>query len=327
MARADRFSYPTDILRRHWPNDKAAELIVKAATSPASITGSGWADALAETALSDFLLTIGPQSAGAALLKRGISLAFNGAASIQVPSLTAAASGTSFVQEGSAIPVRSLSVTSGVTLSPRKLGTIAAFSRELFLHSVPSIETLVRATLAESVAAELDATMFDTTGADQTRPAGLVVGLSPLTAAAASDVAMVTDIAGLAGAVAPVSANAPLLFVASPKQAARMRFSTLLKDIEVFSSSALADKTVLCVASNCLVSATDPAVRFEASDQGTLVMRDDPTALGAAGTPPIVGAPARSLYQTDTIGLRLLFGCSWALRSPTGLSFVQNVNW
>jgi hypothetical protein len=100
-----------------------------------------------------------------------------------------------------------------------------------------------------------------------------------------------------------------------------------MRGVETFASSVLADKTIIAVASNCLVSALDPAPTFEVSNAATLVMRDDPTALGTVGTPNVVGAPARSLFQSDAIGIKVRMEVSWALRSSSGLAYMSAVNW
>jgi hypothetical protein len=273
------------------------------------------------------MIQIGPQSAGSTLLRRGISLEFANNAAIKVPSVTSSAAVAAFVQEGNPVPVQQLAFASGVTLAPRKFMALTVFSREIFAHSIPSIEAIVRAVLSEAVGLALDQAMFSSTVGDATRPAGLLVGLSAIGAATAGDWAMVNDFESLAGAVAPVSANAPLIFVASPKQAARARFSSQLKDTEVLSSSALPDKEILCIASNCLVSAISPAPRFELSTEATVVMDTAPGQLGVAGTPATISAPARSLFQTDMISLRMSFEMSWALRSTTGLQFISAANW
>jgi|SRR6516165_3405708 len=179
-----------DPIPRHWPDDHAVEMLTRAATSPAMITGSGWADSLAATALPDFLLNIGPASAGSTLLKRCLSLTFNSAAAIKVPSINTAASPVGFVGEGGPIPAQQLSITAGVTLAPRILSTIVVFTCDIFQHSTPSIEALVRAVLSEDIGLKLDSALFDTTAGDATRPAGLLVGISATSPAAAGDFAM-----------------------------------------------------------------------------------------------------------------------------------------
>jgi hypothetical protein len=327
MSQVSNGEYPHDTARRIYPDDDNVRLMTRAAVSPATITTSGWADSLAATSLADFLLNIGGISAGSALLKRCLSLQFNGAAAIKIPSITTGATGVGFVQEANPIPVRQYSLATGVTLSPRILASISVFNREIFQHSIPSIESLIRTVLSEDVGLELDTTLFDSTAGDATRPGGLLQGISATSPTAAGDFAMLTDLELLASAVAPVAGNGPIYFVASPRQARRIQYSAQIKGVEAFASSALADKTVLAVAANCLVSAMDPAPRFEISDTATLVMRDDPTALGVVGTPNVVGAPARSLWQADAIALKVRLEVSWALRSSTGLAYMSAVNW
>src|SRR5262249_46659710 len=157
------------------------------------------------------------------------------------------------------IATRQFAIDGSLTLTPKTFGTLAAFTRETFEHSLPTIESTVRVVLTESVGHALDTAMFSNTAADATRPAGLLLGIGATSAATAADLAMLSDLETLAAAVAPVAANSPILFVASPKQARRMQYSAQLKDVEVFASSALADKTVIAIASNSLASAIDPA--------------------------------------------------------------------
>ena len=60
--------------QERWGRDEALPLLMKAAAIPASLTGSGRADTLANSAVSNFLLGIGPTSAGSVLLSRGLQL-------------------------------------------------------------------------------------------------------------------------------------------------------------------------------------------------------------------------------------------------------------
>ena len=110
----------------------------------------------------------------------------DGAAQIVVPTIVAAASNTSFVQEGAPIPVRQFSFT-GPTLTPRKFATITEFTYETFQHSKPTVEALIKAALTKSVGLALDAAMFSNTAGDAIRPPGLLFGVSALTPSAATD--------------------------------------------------------------------------------------------------------------------------------------------
>ena len=74
------------ILKQKWPDDQIAPLILRAATAPATITNT---PALAATIVADVIATIGPQSAGAKLLRSGLQLTFDRYATISVPSVQA----------------------------------------------------------------------------------------------------------------------------------------------------------------------------------------------------------------------------------------------
>jgi hypothetical protein len=195
------FLAKTDFHRRHaediaaerWPRDDQVPLLLKAASAPATVTTSGWASQLAATSVADFILGLGPASAGAELLKHGLTFSFD--STIKVPGLVAAAADVAFVQEGAPIKVEQLAVD-GVTLQPRSLPVIAVFSRECLSHSTPNIEMVARATLSESVAAALDLALFDAAAGDATRPAGLrynIAGIGASTATPSSE-AMSEDV-------------------------------------------------------------------------------------------------------------------------------------
>ena len=90
----------------------------------------------------------------------------------------------------------------------------------------------------------------------------------------------------------------------------------------------MAAGTVLAIASNALVSATDVVPRFEVSDQATFHLEDaTPLAIGTAGSPNTVAAPTKSLWQHDLLSIRLVLEVSWALRTSAGLAWTENVTW
>src|SRR5262245_14465961 len=168
--------FPADVLRHHWPDDKVAGLIVRAQTSPATTTSAAWSE-LVGSAQADFVSTLGPLSAGAQLLSRGIQLSFDGAGEIQVPGLLVSAGGASFVQEAAPIPAHAFALNV-ISLVPRKLGAIAAFTAQLFEHSTPTVEALVGTVLREVVALKLDAALLDANSGDASRPPGLRAGIA-----------------------------------------------------------------------------------------------------------------------------------------------------
>ena len=96
----------------------------------------------------------------------------------------------------------------------------------------------------------------------------------------------------------------------------------------LLTSSALASGMIICVAPNALVSASDPRPRIDLSDQAVFVMDDTaPAQIGTVGSPNVAGAPARSLFQNDEIGLRLRLEINWTLRTTGAVAWTQAVLW
>jgi hypothetical protein len=85
---------PNDYARQTWPGDRDVPLVLRAAVSPATTFD---VSELTYVAIA-FLDALKPQSAGADLLSRGLSLQLNNAASITVP--TIALPQADFVGEG-----------------------------------------------------------------------------------------------------------------------------------------------------------------------------------------------------------------------------------
>ena len=318
------------IITRNWPRDEAIPILLRGAVSPANMTTSASAGILAQTALADFISTLGPASAGAAILGRGIQLSFDRAGAIIVPGLASAAANASFVQEGAAIPVRQLATSSSATLAPRKFGTICVFDREIFEHSVPNIETLVRQVLAESVGLALDTALLDATIGDATRPPGIRYNINATAESANADLfeAMIEDLTALLSAVAATAGNNPILIVTSPVQARKLRMRMLGRalDFEVFGSSAVDDGTVIAIASNGLISAIAPTPRIDASIEATLHMDTAPGPI-SNGTSGDINYPTRNLLQTDTVALKVTFSVGWGLRAAGAVAWCEDAIW
>src|SRR5262249_46280359 len=154
--------------------------------------------------VADLLSGLGPASAGSELLRRGTVLAFDGAAKITVPGITAVATNASFVGQAAPIPVRQLTVGAGASLEPHKFASIITLSREMIESS--NAEQLVRLAMVDSLAAALDVALFGNTAGDATRPPGLLYNVTPITATTGGGVAAQwKDIAALVAAVSPVS--------------------------------------------------------------------------------------------------------------------------
>jgi hypothetical protein len=319
---------PAKIAEREW-DDPGIDLVLRATSAPASLAASTWGQQLAAgVSVADVLINIGSPSAGATLLQRGLQLNFErGVGTMTVPVIINDATNILFVAENAPIAVKDYTIAAGLSLQPRKAGVIVCFTREMFSYSTPAIEGMVRALIAESLILKIDTHMLDTVADDGVRPGGLRVGVGATTPAAAGDTAMLADVATLAGMVSSVAGNGPIILVGSPKQAARMRIS---KDIamahEVLVSPSLADKTVIAIAANALVSITGGAPQFDFDAGSTLHMSTTPAAL-SSGTGPTIATPIRSLWMTDTVGVKITFQINWGLRSSNGIAYMTAVNW
>jgi hypothetical protein len=329
------YRLPDAVLQERWGNDSAIQTLVriattegrvlpittKAAVSPAALTTTA---SLVATAMAAFIGSLAPASAAAALLARATMLSFGEAGAIMVPTLTATGAAASFVQEGAPIPVRQLDID-GPVLSPRKMAVIATFVRETFDASTPVIEEIVRMALSDAMALKLDGFLFDAIAGDATRPSGLrfnIAGLTPSALTVPQD-ALAEDVSALLTAVSTVAANGPVVLIASPAQAVALRLRARDLGIEVLASASLAAGTVVAVAVNGLVSATDPEPKIDVGDQGTLHMNDVPLPISTGA----MASPTRSLWQSDTLSLRLRWQASWILRNPSAVAWMSGVLW
>jgi HK97 family phage major capsid protein len=222
MAAAfDKSTTVDDVFRHRWPHDRdAARLLeTRAAVSP---TTTASFSALMSRTIADFLDSLTPASAGAALLGQGLQLTFGSNVSISVPAFVAAAANVGWVDEGAPVPVRQLNVLGGPMLQPDKLAALCALSNEMLSGS--NAEVLVRDALTQSAALALDTALLDANASTSARPAGLRYGISTLTASVLTDrtEAMLADIATVAGGVAPAG-NAPIVLIAGPVRAMTLR--------------------------------------------------------------------------------------------------------
>ena len=318
LSRAEQPAAAARLLAKSWPNDTTASYLVRAATTPASLTNT---TAITQTIIADFLAALGPQSAGVQLLERGLQLSFDEAAVISLPSFVADQNSVAFVQEGAPIPVRQFAITTPVPqLVPRKLALITSLTNEMLASS--HAEQFVRDLLLRNTALGLDKFLFDAQPADAARPAGLRYGIAALTASNATDLheAAVEDITALLNAVSAVGND--IYLVASP---ARARIAQLRAQggplPPILGSAAINAADMIAVAADALASATDAAPEISASrEAGSIHM--DSTAGEIVSSPGVVAYPVASVFQTDRIALKLRFGADWVLRDSRAVAWL-----
>jgi hypothetical protein len=276
--------------RRGWGDDRVAGLLIRATSGPAITTQTNWAKELAQVSIA-LLQALIPMSAGAQLLAQGLNLQFGGAGTILVPGIGSGQAG--WVAEGQ--PIRAVQFSlDGPTLQPHKLASLSALTEEMLRNL--NAEAFVRQAMIDSTAPALDAGLFSTTAASAAQPAGLLVGVTPITASTASDRsfdAMGDDLAALVAAIATYAGNGSIAFVASPPQALRAAMFAELP-YPMLMSSALPAGTVIAVATNALASVVEPVVIDAAPSTAVHEEDTSPQPIGSV-------SPARSMFQTACV--------------------------
>jgi HK97 family phage prohead protease len=329
------------VLERMYGGDEGTAIVTKAAVAGATTTQAGWAAELVNTAMADFLETLRPVSVYPTLASVGGRLTFGpNAGAIKIPARAATPSiGGSFVGEGGAIPVRRLGLTS-VTLSPKKMGVISVFSREIARYGTPAIEGLIRQEIIADTALTIDSLLLDANAASAVRPAGLLNGVTALTpTAGGGHAAILGDIRQLAAPFDTANAGRNLVLLMNPAQSRSLSMTpgpdgslgwtdTIMNEFRVVSSTTVPVGRVILLDAADFVSATGDTPEFETSDQAVLHMEDSaPTQIGTVGTPNAVAAPVQSMFQTAQIAVRMLLDITWATRRAGMVQYLDGATW
>lgn len=297
-----------------WPDDRHADLIIRAATTPATLADT---TALHQIALY-FVASLIPVSAAAAVIARSLQLSFDRAAQISVPALTLPHA--AWLGEGAPLPVVQGTSSPGALIGPCKLGVIVPLTGEMIRRS--NAEAIVRQVLLENSAQTLDIAMFSADAAVAgVKPAGILNGIDALPASAATSAldAMVADIGSIAAALAPSSGASQPMLIAAPRQAVSLAMLAPRDLWSVAMSAALPDKTVIGVVPAGIATVIDPP-RIEAGSDPLVQMDDAPS--GGVMTGPTI-----SLYQSDQIGLKFIMPATWGLRSPSAVAWITGTAW
>jgi hypothetical protein len=297
-----------------WPNDRELHVAIKAASAPAMTSVPGWAAELAQRVVADTVSALGPYSAGAQLLGDALLLSWDGAGAIGVPGFVASANYASFVAEGDPIPVRQFANASKDVL-PHKLASIAVLTREMMESS--NAEALIGDTLIRSAGLALDAVLFGSAAASAAQPAGLRNGIAASTPSANADpyFAFFEDINTLISAVGQVGGRGPFYVIGSAGMVAGVFLRAGQNAIIIPLMTSAAGNDLIAVAANAVAAAFSPTPDMETANTGALVMDTAPGAAGSMG-------PERSLYQTDSLAIKMRWPVSWVLRDARGVAWL-----
>ena len=163
---------------------------------------------------------------------------------------------------------------------------------------------------------------FGALPATAARPAGILAGVAPLTAAAAGDGAMLADLNALADAVGSVASR--VAFVANPKQANNIKLARgglFPSEFPIWSTVGVAPGNVIAIGYDAFVSGYDTTPEISASKEAMIEQQTTPAA------DPLTGGPTRSTWQTDCIAVRMILRAAWCMRAAGAVAWVEGVNW
>ena len=332
------------------PTRAVLEYAMKAASAPAMTTVTGWAAELVQTLFAAIMETLHPKTVYPRLSARGLSMTFGRAGKISIPtrSLTPSIAG-SFVGEGQPIPVRQGAFTTQI-LVPKKMAIITTWTREIDEYSVPAIEALLRDGIQEDTGTTLDSILLDVNPATAIRPAGILNGIAPLTptplGTGTKFDALVGDIKQISGALLTATKGNVRMpcWLMNPQQVMTAGLTSApgvgafpfqsqidsgnLQGWPIIDSGTVPLGRIIALDAADFVSVGGDAPRFELSDQATLHMEDTaPTDITTTGTPPVAAFPVKSMFQTDSIALRLILPINWTIRRPGVVAWVDGVTW
>ena len=334
----------------------------KAATLPAQTTVAGWAAELVRTGYREFLEALTASSVYARLtsLPGAYRFTFGTDGKVVLPKRAPPVLGQTgdlsgaFVGEGKPIPVRR-GIIGSVTLTPKKMAVISEFTQEMADSSVPQIEQLIRSWIIEDTARTIDSALLDAGGGTAIRPAGLGNGVVAIPGDAGGDEAALR--ADLKAALTPfVQGNAATGLAWLMNPSARLALTLMTNALGVASPFAaqaangnlagipIVDSTNVGLTDLWLVRFVDLATaqndtpQFSVSDQATLHEVEAyaadftagpevlPIATGAAGA-AVVATPIRSLWQTDSIAIRMILPMDWSMLRDGMVVKITGITW
>ena len=246
-----------------------------------------------------------------------------------------------------AIPVASSEIGL-VDLEPRRLKIISVFSKELATRSVPEIAEIVRRQIIEDTAEVVDSSLLDSNARTGARPAGLgdatEAGAANSVAATSvtdpTDLAelmpkMLADLRALKTRLVAVRAHKRGVWIAHPNlwerladlrdQTGKLYFveleSNAFRRFPIMQSANCPEHKLVFIADNALAIGQG-VPRIDASEDATLHMHSAPNEdLSGA-------APLRSLFQTETMGIRLSLPLDWRILRPGAVQTLSDLdNW
>lgn len=300
-------------------------IVDRAAVAPATTTTAGNASELAQTAFLSFLGSIAPYGAAARLVAGALSVRLAPSNVAKIPVRSTNPTAPQWVAEDGAIPINVADFDFVDVGPPRKLASIVAWSHELNRRS--DAGAIFERLLREDVAAGLDLAMFSTAAGSSSAYAGLLHGVTPATAYSGGDHAAIEqDLLTLGTTVAANGGSGQVLYVMAPERAVRLRIKAPLiaAQLDIATSASIPTARVVAVDPMAIISGIDSAPDIDFGDQATLHMSDTALPIVTGG---VTADPVRSVWQTASKALRVLYDVAWAKRRATAVAYLDDATW
>ena len=334
---------PGQIAKDTYRDSPEIEMLVRAATAPATTAGVTWATELMRETWGEMIALLRDVSVYGQV--PGMRVDFANTLNLPVQNGRGALA-AGFVAENGAIPVKEGSIGT-TSLSPKKLGVISAYSKELGRRSVPSIQQVIQTQVLADTAEGLDTLFLDATARSTTRPAGLrdttETGAGNINAATnvatgahgATVKEILADVDALLGRAEAIKASGGA-WLMNPAQVRGLRNKQdattgqfVFRDsidagrfegLPIISSTNVTAGITVYVAADSMGFGSELMPYFEQSDQATLHFEGaSPLAIGTAGTPNTVAAPTISLFQQDLVAIKSIWTLDWRILRKAGI--------
>mgnify|MGYP000043799518 CR=1 FL=1 len=327
------------VLDERYPGHEATSIVAKADQTIGTTTVAGWASELLQDVNSGFLNALTGMSIYPALRDRGVGLNFDGTGTIKLPRRNAGGAGGGFVGEGEPIRVGRIT-TAAAEITPKKMGVIVPFSRELAKRSTPAIEAIVRRGILEDTAAILDSVLLDATAVSSVRPAGLLNGVSAVASGygGGDHTAVKEDFKALLAPFIAANAADNITVIMNPAQALSIAmmdgpdnnsnwFSAIRSRVNIVESTYATNGRLIAMRNSDFFTATGDAPEFDINETATVHMEDTNPLEIVSGTGPTTADPVRSFFQTATVGVRMLMDVSWVMGRPSMVQWIDGTSY
>ena len=338
------------IAKHFYPSDEVLERVIKTAVPGANTTQTNWAAPLVPSEVTavaaDFVEYLRPATILGKFGQGGIPSLTN--IPFRTPLITESSIGTAaWAGEGAGIKLTKGGFTR-TTLDPLKLGAITVLTMELLNNSSPSADTLIRQQLVKAIVARLDGDFIDPAVAASSgvSPASVTHGVSTNHSSgnAADDVradiqTLLTIFIGndnlLNSGVWIMPSTIAMKLSLMRNAMGQKEFPDIdmrggnLEGLPVIASeyvpTVTAGSYVILANAEDIYLGDEGGVEVDASREASLEMTDAPAQ--EVNTPTASATNMVSLWQTDSVGLRVKRTINWAKRRSASVQVLDQVQW